>query len=384
MTDGARRQRLGQFAGIAFAAITALGYALIAYLAITDPQTPEAGGESPVAGALWLLSWVPFGIVGGILVAKRPRNPIGWQLSGISVPLMIVILLDVAIARAVNQGVNSGWMPWGAWVASWLFAPTVPLLGLLIASFPSGHIRSRLLSRLAPWAYATIPGIAMLRAIRPGPTDVAGLASPLALPLAREPVTLGIQVVTVVAVVYGLLAAVDLVVRYRRSRGVERRQLRWFAASVGFFAAMFGALLVSGEALTHVFGPVLGEIVATLVFTIGLGGMATAIGVGEVVGVAGEGVDCGDVVAQLQQRPTAVDNRPRNRRPRVGPLAQVPQALQRRVEERRVRVVVLRPVGEATERVCAALLERRAVHERERLGIEIGEQPASGSTVSVY
>ena len=50
----------------------------------------------------------------------------------------------------------------------------------------------------------------------------------------------GLQVVTLVG------AIVALVVRFRRSHGVERQQLKWVASSAGFCALAFAAMLASG------------------------------------------------------------------------------------------------------------------------------------------
>lgn len=273
-----RRWTPAATAGVAIVVTTVAVYALLVALTVLAPRTTTAD-ESVIAGALWLASWVPFGVVGGILVAKRPTNPIGWQLSAIAVPLLLVVLLDHVAVAAVARGATSVPVAWLAWLAGWLYAPTVPLLGLLIASFPSGRIRNRLLRRLAPVSYATIAGIALARALRPGPTDIAGIVSPLTLPVARSTFDVAIQIVTGVAVAYGLVAAGDLAVRYLRSTGVERRQLKWFVASLGWFVAMFLVLLLGEDLLETTFGPELGEVIGTLTFTLGLGGMAVAIGV---------------------------------------------------------------------------------------------------------
>lgn len=278
MTDVVPLGRAARVAGAAVIAVTVVTYTGLALLAWLDPP-PSPTGESAVAGAVWLLSWVPFGVVGGVLIAKRPGNPIGWQLSGIGVPILLVVLLDTATLGPAARGHTEGWVVAAAWLSSWLYAPTIPLLGLLIASFPSGRIRSRLLARLAPVAYATIGGIAFFRAVRPGPTDLLGIDNPVGLPVDRGIVDAGVTVATTIAVVYAVLAAGDMVRRYIRSTGVERRQLKWFVTSIAWFAVMFLTLVFAEEGFRRIFGKVGGEIVANLTFTLGLGGMATAIGI---------------------------------------------------------------------------------------------------------
>lgn len=267
-------------AGLAIAAVTVSAYVGLAiHSAVTI--IPPAPGETNLGGALWMLSWVPFGLVGGLLVARRPEHPVGWLMAAIALPIMLTITLDVIAAEAVTRGWTGEWIPWMAWVSSWIYAPLVPALGLLLATFPTGRIGNRLLRRLAPIQYGTMVGIAVLRGLRPGPMDTEGIPSPIDLPIDRGLFTPAIEAVTGFALVFFLIAGVDLVLRYRRSRDVERAQLKWFAASFGFLVATFVVLLVFLE-------PMLGdatrarlwvEIVSNLPFTIGLGGMATAIGV---------------------------------------------------------------------------------------------------------
>lgn len=271
-------RRWRAIAGASIAALTVLTYAgLAVHSAVTI--VPPAEGESNLGGALWMLSWVPFGVVGGLLVARRPSHPVGWLLSAIALPIMLTVALDVVAAEALTRGWSGGWIRWAAWAASWVYAPIVPALGLLLASFPSGRIHNRLLRRLAPIQWGTIAGIAVLRALRPGPTDTQGIPSPINLPIDRGLLDWAIPFVTGFAVVFFLIAGIDLIVRYRRTRGVERAQLKWFAASFVFLVGTFVLLLIvlepiMEEDITRQWA----EVIGTLPFTIGLGGMATAIG----------------------------------------------------------------------------------------------------------
>jgi hypothetical protein len=180
--------------------------------------------------------WVAFGtyaVVGAVLVSKRPTNLIGW--------IMAVVALMVAIFPVggtyatyvmVTRGQPDALAVVGAWAGSWywyvLIALAVIYLPLL---FPDGRLPSR---RWFP--VAVVPGIGTLSIVVLGalvdtlfvegagkidnPIGIEGLAFAEDLPVFG--LLNGLLIV-------GLVGAVaSVVVRFRRSRGAERQQMKWF------------------------------------------------------------------------------------------------------------------------------------------------------------
>ena len=198
-------------------------------------------GVSSVVAAQWNFANVLNDVVnigatafGILLAARRPRNPIGWLflgaglalgLSGFGAPYAIHALL-----------VDPGSLPAGR-MAAWLSNATalIPLavLCFLFLLFPTGHLPTRRW-RSAAWfvggafglvtaAFITFATIAWRH-----PFEPVSSASPLwaLLPL------------LIVASLALSLAAV--VVRFRRSVGEERLQLKWFATGA---AVVVGCLI---------------------------------------------------------------------------------------------------------------------------------------------
>jgi hypothetical protein len=180
--------------------------------------------------------------VGAMLAILRPGNPIGWIfLVGGS-----AFILGIFTTEYVGRSIYLGWDLPGHqlidWLGSWsgslavtLFVVWTPLL------FPDGRLPS---PRWRPigWvtAIASVVSIAAL-ALEPvgpvgpdGPTGYGGyLPNPVAAPgplgelaslVAHSPLLL----------VFGGVALTALAVRVRRSRGVERQQLKWFLLAAGF------------------------------------------------------------------------------------------------------------------------------------------------------
>jgi hypothetical protein len=181
----------------------------------------------------WL--WVT-AAVGFVLAGRIPRNPIGWLL------LAAPALLGVHLA-ATNYALE-GWragdlsapLSAAAWLASWLPIPSFGLLGFVLLLFPSGSLPSRRWRVVAVLAAAGLALGSASLAFRPGPIEGVGLVNPVGWSGGRQVLaTLGTGAQTV-TMLCGIGAITSLVVRYRRSAGDERQQLRWLAAAGALLA----------------------------------------------------------------------------------------------------------------------------------------------------
>ena len=172
---------------------------------------------------------------GGALVAsRRPENAIGWLFCGAGLVFAVATLADgwatYTFADAGEGSVGA------AWLSSWLFLPA--LFGtpqLLFLLFPGGRPLSRRW-RWAVWlAAVAIVAQAAGAALAPGElTDapVDGVANPVAVGSADALEALGWMLgLTSVG-----LATTSLVLRFRRARGEERLQLKWFVSAAVLFA----------------------------------------------------------------------------------------------------------------------------------------------------
>jgi hypothetical protein len=129
---------------------------------------------------------------------------------------------------------------WAAWGFSISIESVVPLLLLLLLLFPHGRPLS-LVWRVVVWL-AIADGIVGALATAVADVNLSSnfpdLVHPLPLlaPSIVEPVYLAYQIGGVALL---LLAGLEVIVRFRRSRGVERQQLKWFAFAASMVAAAF-------------------------------------------------------------------------------------------------------------------------------------------------
>ncbi len=184
---------------------------------------------------------------GAIVATRVPGNAIGWILLALGAGVGFTIAAGAY--GEVSTTTSLGPLPaaaWIGWLGDW---PSIPVLyglpAFLLLLFPDGHLLSPRW-RYAAWFVGTGVGLATVAAaFTPGATG-NGLPNPAgASGTAADVVdTLG-TVTDVLALPALLLAGAALVVRLRRSRGVERLQLKWFTYAASLVGVGLGVTTVT-------------------------------------------------------------------------------------------------------------------------------------------
>ena len=202
-----------------------------------------SAGESEVGRTADLLygacQVLPYGLVGAVLVAKRPDLPFGWLLAIAAFSLVIMVAVSGPAVWLIGHGRSSELARWALTFGSLAFVPTA-LQGVINVRFPSGRPSGRwgrVLDRLLIWGIVLtliggVLGDGVTRALVPDATrtidntPVAAVGNVLAVAV---PVVIGL----------GVLAGIGIVVRCLQARGLERKQLSWRAAGVGYALLLF-------------------------------------------------------------------------------------------------------------------------------------------------
>jgi len=184
-------------------------------------------------------------VTGFVLASRRPENRIGWLflvagaalgLSGFSFPYALHALVADRGSWPVGQVF--------AWLSNWIWVIAVAALAFLFLLFPTGQLRSQRW-RPAAWfaggasALATVG--ALIYAIRLwahpfAPSTLGGLD--------------GLIAVLISAAL--LVSVVAVVVRFAKSSGEERLQLKWCAAAALVLAVVFVASIWVNSAVVNV------------------------------------------------------------------------------------------------------------------------------------
>jgi hypothetical protein len=195
-----------------------------------------------------------YGVVGFLIARAEPRNAIGWIFLGAAAALafMIAAFGYVDLARAHEDAWPAA--DWAEWAGNLFFIPAVFVPPALVAQlFPDGRPLPGWW-RWVLWASVAVAvESSIASALDPGSLDAE--VSPLGLPDAvgdvAGPVNDAGGMFLAPAVLLASLVA--LVVRFRRSRGIERQQMKWLAFAgavpVGGFAAVFVLDPLTGEGL---------------------------------------------------------------------------------------------------------------------------------------
>jgi signal transduction histidine kinase len=195
-------------------------------------------------GAVVLLT-LAFALMGGLLALQRPENPIGWiflvasLLSGVQVLAQQYTVF--ALARGNVQGARIA-----NWIDGMIWVPITGSVAIFVTLlFPTGRLPSRRW-RWVLWIGAV--GILLFTGAFAVSTETElGLRNPF---FDLGPDMLGplFGIGSSIYLVAVLASLASLVVRFRRARGDERQQLRWFAAAV-VLVAFFITLSFIGEFL---------------------------------------------------------------------------------------------------------------------------------------
>lgn len=207
-----------------------------------------------------------YGVVGLLTATRKPHNPIGWLALGLS-PLITV--QDMAWQYAVRAGaVEPGQWPGepiAAWLTGWLGLLMMPpfMFTLILLYFPEGRLltlRWRWVVRLTLLSILLGTCVAILQ-----PSLMSGgLAGES---IWRRRATDALRVAEIGSQISALLAALSVILRYRRAVGHERQQVKWLA----YITVIIGLSFVAGAIVWSFDG---GYYLGSAILSIAIFGMA--------------------------------------------------------------------------------------------------------------
>jgi hypothetical protein len=188
------------------------------------------------------LGWAPlpallaFAVVGALVASRQPRNSVGWLLLAVAVCMTVRLVGESYAIYALITAPGS--LPgglYGAWV-QWSWFGVVAILAIFLPLyFPTGRLLSPRWRPVLWLGIAFLSSAVVSNALQPGPMEWLAGVRPARNPVVYLPAAkplldvIGVAGLCLLPGVGGAIAA--LVVRFRRSRGIERQQLKWFTSA---------------------------------------------------------------------------------------------------------------------------------------------------------
>ena len=244
MNGPRRRDRVALLFGVGTIAV-GLVVGTIGLAANWPQPTPFAfpGWHVPVA--------VSFGSMAFLVLRRRPDNRIGWLLLAEAVLTAVQYAVDQVAVAGVRLSLG-GAATWVAWLSNWIWLVAISLLPVIFLLFPDGHALSRRWSRLSAVLAVGVAVAAVGVALVSGPLlpNYPSVPNPAGVGPDWWGALFAIGAITTLVAAAGCV--LSLVIRWRRSTGDGREQLKWLAF-VGIPMVVVGAFVpivpIAGDAL---------------------------------------------------------------------------------------------------------------------------------------
>src|SRR5918997_5486604 len=184
-----------------------------------------------------------FATLGVLIVSRRPENVIGWIFLVLSIAGSLQMFSgQYATLALFSSSTQLHGGAFAAWLSTLMQSTFVYPILFLILLFPTGKLLSPRWRVVAWTAGLVLVASLVSLGLRPGPIQ--------SFPSVRSPFG-GPPFVEWVEAVGGVIgpacfvaAIISLILRFRRSRGEERQQIKWFAyaSALGFMAILLVTL----------------------------------------------------------------------------------------------------------------------------------------------
>src|SRR5215213_1282839 len=217
------------------------------FLAPSVQFTSHWGIVGTISDMLVFVSFLAFPVVGTLIASKRSHNPVGWICLAIGLLWMLIDSFEYYSTYGVTQ---RGSVPFPEAIAAlnnWLWVPAVGLVGTyLLLLFPDGKLPSKRWRPVAWLSGAVIVLLSITGFFAPGPLQNLGeVRNPFGLE-GHPWIAYAGYVILPLLPLCMLASAASLVMRYRRSGGEVRQQIKWIAFAASFMGVLYLGIMSTG------------------------------------------------------------------------------------------------------------------------------------------
>jgi hypothetical protein len=216
-----------------------VGAAAVSLQIITPAERLPPEDRLDLLDVLFAIGFVGYAAVGAVIVAHHPRNAVGWLFCafGVALPVNGFLYAYASYGLVASDLPGDGL---AAWVFSWSGDALLILVVLTLLVFPTGHFISRGWRTVGQGAVGLAAVSALTTALAPGPLYAfEQIENPLGVEAAPD-----LTLLRQALFVFFVLGAISVAVRFRRAGVIERQQIKWLVAALGFAVLMVLSLTV--------------------------------------------------------------------------------------------------------------------------------------------
>jgi N-terminal 7TM region of histidine kinase len=196
-----------------------------------------AGGSDDAFNLAITVALFAFPIVGAILVRRYPENLIGWLFCATGPLFGLQLFSSMYVENYILAGGETGgFADFTLWVGIWTGPIAYSLVtAFLMLLFPTGHLSSRRWRPVALLAAGSIALVVLGSVFRRQLDNYPQLVNPYGIGATfGDVLDAATGIGWILFSISVLLAGVSLIARFRRSKGVERQQMKWMALAASF------------------------------------------------------------------------------------------------------------------------------------------------------
>ncbi len=212
-----------------------------------DSSSWGTGGALP--SIAFMFTRLMFPVVGILIATRRPGNAVAWILLAIGLVWSVDTAAGsfAATADADHHG-TTGLAPYAAAIGNFQWVLAIGITGtFLLLLFPDGHLpgpRWRWVARLSAGTLALGSLTILLAPGKLTDSAVPDATNPFGIAALAGALDVASGLFILLLPIAMVCSAASMVVRFRRSGGVERQQLKWLATAAGIVALLYAVVLV--------------------------------------------------------------------------------------------------------------------------------------------
>ena len=232
----------------------------------------DSFSEDPFFLSVAIVMIVGYTTLGALIATRTDRNSIGWLLMLIGAGFLLGGFTEEYLQYAIPRGDDGSFVDLSGWLTNWVFALVAFPVPWILLLFPDGKLPT---PRWRPVAIAIVALEVFLligSIVSPGPidTDFPGPLplNPTGIPALEGFLDVALPIGGFALLALGLTTVAALILRFRRSVGEERQQMRWFVAAVALGTVLLVAAFVTGWGLGPNETTALNDLIFFVFFTI--------------------------------------------------------------------------------------------------------------------